>query len=76
MCGEQEFYKAVSLHGAESAFLSCAQMTAWGKHLAVIIRGWKKKAICRNVFSKQRVKAPTAVEVIYEVVAAGYVASC
>lgn len=42
-CGEQEFYKAVSLHGAESAFLSCAQMTAWGKHLVVIIRGWKKK---------------------------------
>lgn len=40
---EQEFYKAVSLHGAESAFLSSAQMTTWGKHLVVIIRGWGKK---------------------------------
>lgn len=75
MYDEQEFYKAVSLHGAESAFLSSVQMTAWGKHLVVIIRGWKK-AICRNVFSKQRIKTPTAVDIIYEVVAAGYVASC
>lgn len=75
MYGEEEFYKAGSLHGAESAFLSSVQVTVRGKHLLVIIRGWKK-AICRNVFSKQHIKTPTAVDIIYEVVAAGYVASC